>query len=200
MARRLALSLAGLLALAACGGSSSKGSTLTATGAIAVTANQFTSVTQSITCPIAGGSIGAAFAAVGASDQSGMCGYFQRGQDKQNAKSIFVVAVNVNPLGAATVTPGTYTITTSPSATQTQYAAVIVSQNDASCSPTDVEATGGTVTITSVSGGRIQGNVNATLSNGGAVNGSFDAPSCAYTLPGDLCSGTLTPPAGTCVP
>ncbi len=200
MAPRLALSLAGLLALAACGGGGSKGSTLTATGAIAVTATQFTSLTHSTTCTIAGQSIGVAFGAVGASDQPGMCGFLQRGEQKQNVKTILVVAVKVNPFATtASLTTGTYPVTSSPGA-QTEYAAVFVSQTDAACSPTDVEATSGTVNLTSVDGGRLQGTVNATLSNGGTVNGSFDAPSCAVTVPGDICTGQVTPPAGACVP
>jgi hypothetical protein len=202
MLRRLARSLAALLALAACGGGGGGGSnssTLTATGAIAVTATQFTSLTHSTTCNVSGVQLGVAFAAVGASDQAGLCGYLQRGQDKQNAKTITVAAVKVNPLGAGSLTPGAYPVTSSPGA-QTEYAAVFVSQNDAACTATDAHATSGTVTITSVDGGRVQGTVNATLSNGGTVTGGFDAPACAVSVPGDICTGQVTPPSGACVP
>lgn len=200
MLRRHAPSLAGLLALVACGGGGgSQASTLTATGPIAVTANQFTSLTHSTSCDVSGLQLGVAFAAVGASDQAGMCGDLQRGQDKQNAKTIIVAAVKVNPLGAASLTPGAYPVTSSPGA-QTEYAAVFVSQTDAACSATDAQATSGTVTITSVDGGRVQGTVNAKLSNGGAVTGGFDAPACVVSVPGDICTGQVTPPTGACVP
>jgi hypothetical protein len=198
-------SFTGLLLVAACGGGGGDGgggaTTLTATGTIPVTATQFTSVSEARTCDLGGGvSFGLAFAAIGASDQPGMCGYLQQGQDKQNAKSITIVALKVNPLGpTVALTPGAYPVAESPGA-QTEAAFVFVSQNDASCSSTDDAATSGTVTITSVDGGRINGTVNATLSGGGAVSGSFDAPSCAVTLPGDVCAFELSPPSGACVP
>jgi hypothetical protein len=183
------------------GGGGGTGARLDATGAVPVQATQFTSVVQSTSCAIGPASIGVAFAAVGASDQAGMCGYLQQGQEKQNAKTITLVAVRLNPLGAAALVPDTYPVVTQVS-TEQKYAFVVVSQSDAVCATTDVVGASGNVVITSVAGGRVKGTANVTLEGGGTVTGTFDAPSCAVDLlsQGDVCTGQIGPASPACVP
>jgi hypothetical protein len=198
--------LAGVTA-AGCGGGGggskgtpSAGATLTATGTVAFTAGNATSVTGAASCDVAGVTYGMAYAALLASDQSGICGYLQRNQDKASARSIQVAVFRADLANTTTtLTTGSYPVVANPT-TETMFAFVSVSQNDASCSARDVSATGGTVTVSSTASGRLQGTVDVTLSDGGTVTGSFDAAACAVTFPGDLCSGQIGPQNPTCAP
>ncbi len=206
MARALAVALAAFAAaLSACGGSSNSGgiggvvNAITATGTIPLTATQFASLTQSTTCRQSGVNYGFAFAAVGASDVPGTCAYLQNKQNKQNAKSISLAVVRLNLTGtSASVDAGVYRV--GASGTAERQAFVFVSRNDAACNPTDVEATDGNVTIVTATGERVVGAVDVTLSDGGKVTGSFDAPACALTLSGDVCAGQFVPETTSCVP
>lgn len=213
--RRATLALVSVLSLAACGGGDDDdsggpggggggggtGARLTATGTIPLQATQFTSVAQSTTCSIGPVNVGVGFAVVGASDQPGMCGYLQRQEEKQNAKSIVVALARLNPLGAAAIVPDTYPIVEEVT-TQQKYALMAVTQTDLACAETDVVATGGDVVITSVDQGRVRGTVDATLADGGTVTGTIDAPACGVDLlaMGDVCAGELGPAAPACVP
>ena len=208
MSRRSLLLASSVALLAACGGGSSKssnpvgsGASLAATGTIPFTATNATWATGGKTCASAGVSFGFAWAALAASDQSGICGYLQANEDKQNARTITVVVLALNANGPmATVGAGSYPIVANPTTSDSAYAFVSVGENDAACQATDVTATGGTVTVTSIANGRLQGSVSATLSDGGAVTGSFDAQECSVTFPGDACSGLIGPQNPTCAP
>jgi hypothetical protein len=199
------------LTLAACGDDDEAGSAqaaaLTATGSIPVTATDFASVSRTATCEILAEAqtVGLAVVAIGASDRPGLCAAATAGQERQGARTITVVLAATNPLGAATLAPGAYPI--NPAGIPAQAAFVTVTQSGAVGAPgagcaiaSEVEATGGTVTLSSSTGGRFQGTVQATLSDGGAVTGAFDAPGCAVAIAGDLCAGEVIPPATSCVP
>lgn len=205
--RRLVMVVVGL-GIAACGGGGGgngsvgnpAGAVLTVTGTLPLSASNFAVVNGTASCQTAGITYGVAYAAMIASDQSGICGYLQRNQNKASARSVDLAVIRIDPSsGTTSITPGTYPVVANPSI-ETTYAFVLVSQNDASCSPTDVTATGGSVTVTSVANGRIQGTIDATLSDGGKITGTFDAAACAVTFPGDVCKGDIGPVNPTCAP
>ncbi len=181
-------------------GTTSGGATLTATGSLPLSAVNAASVTGGASCQTSGATFGVAFGAVLASDQGGICGYLQRNQDKQNARSIQVAVIRIDPTSpTTTIVPGTYPVVVAPT-TETMFSSVAVSQNDAACNPSDVAASSGTVTVTSTAGGRLSGTVNVSLADGGTVTGSFDAPDCAVSFPGDVCSGQIGPQNPSCAP
>lgn len=175
------------------------GTALTVTGTLAFVAGNAAAVRQEASCDVGGGvTYGFAYAALLASDQTGICGYLERNENKASARSIQLAVVRVDPTDASTsVTNGSYPILTDPGL-ETEFAQVVVSQNDATCDPSDVEATGGTVTITSTEGGRLQGTIDATLADGGAITGRFDAEGCDVTFEGDACAGELGPQDPRC--
>lgn len=183
------------------GGGPTGGAVLTVAGTNPLTATHFAAVTQGATCTIEDAELGAAYIALIASDQGGICGYLQRNQDKAGARSINVAVVRIDPASATTaVQPGTYTIVESPTGLEAEFAFLSVTDNDASCDSDDDVATAGTVTITSTTDGRVRGSVDATLQSGATVTGTFDAESCAVTFSGDLCQGEVGPQDPTCAP
>jgi hypothetical protein len=198
------------LGLAACGGGDGgssgtvenpSGAALTVTGSLPLSASNFAVVNGNATCQLTGAvTFGVAYAAMIASDQTGICGYLQRNQNKANARSVDVAIVRIDPSNPSTsIAPGTYPVVPNPTV-ETAYAFLQVSQTDASCAPSDVPATGGSVVVTSVANGGIQGTIDATLTDGGKITGAFDAPACAVTFPGDVCGGTIGPVNPTCAP
>lgn len=174
---------------------------LTVSGANPLSATNSAAVTQARTCTVAGVDTGVAYVALIASDQGGICGYLQRNEDKASARSINLAIVRIDPASATTTVPaGTYDIVASPTGFETELAVLSVSSNDASCNSDDDVATSGTVTLTSTGGDGVQGTVDATLQSGATVTGSFDAPGCAVTFPGDVCQGEIGPQDPTCAP
>ncbi len=208
--RRIVMGIA-VLGLAACGGHSSKGSggtvgnpppaaTMTVTGRLPLTATNFAVVNGGASCQAQGLTYGIAYAAMIASDQGGICGFLQANQNKASARSVNLAVVKIDPTSStATITTGAYPVVANPSV-ETAYAFVQVSQNDASCKPDDVSATGGTVNVTAADGNHFQGTLDVTLSDGGKITGSFDAPACAVTFPGNVCTGDIGPVNPTCTP
>ncbi len=181
-------------------GATSGGTALTATGTTAFTATNATSVTGGTSCQAAGATVGLAYAALIASDQGGICGYLQRNQDKAGARSIQVAIARLDPLNATTsLLAANYPVVSSPT-TETLFALVSVSQSDAACRSTPVFAKAGTVSVTSIANGRIQGSLNATLTDGGTVSGTFDVEDCAVSFPGDVCAGQIGPQSPACAP
>ncbi|HYD40978.1 MAG TPA: hypothetical protein VEB43_09110 [Anaeromyxobacter sp.] len=174
---------------------------LTVDGGNPLNANNFAAVTQTATCGVEEVDVGVAYVALIASDQGGICGYLQRNEDKASARSINVVILRVDRERATTtIEPDTYPIVPDPTGLESEVSFLWVSSNDAACNSDDDGATGGTVTVTSTSGGRLRGTVDATLESGARVTGSFDAPSCAVTFPGDVCQGEIGPQDPTCAP
>jgi hypothetical protein len=157
-------------------------------------------VSGGATCSPGGTSTGVAYAAVIASDQPGICGYLQANQNRANARSVDLVMVRLDPASpTTTLTTGTYAVVTTPGS-QGSYALLQVDQNDAGCVQSHVIATAGSVQVTSVAGGEIQGTIVALLSDGGKITGAFDAPSCGVTFAGDVCAGSFSLVNPTCAP
>ncbi len=174
---------------------------LTVDGANPLNANNFAAVTQTSTCSVEGADVGVAYAVLIASDQGGICGYLERNEDKAGARSINVVLLQVDRESATTaIEPRTYPIVPDPTGFESEVAFAWVSSNDAACSSDDDGATGGTVTVTSTTGGRLRGTVDAALASGARISGSFDAAGCAVTFPGDVCQGQIGPQSPTCAP
>jgi len=194
------------LAVAACGSGSgsspatSAGIVLVATGWLPLHAGYGTAVVGGATCQLGASSAGVAVAALVASDQSGICDYLQKDQEKASARSIEIAVVHIDPDSLTThIAPGSYPVATGVS-TETAYAFVSVSQNDSSCTPSEVTATTGIVTVTSIAENRFQGTVDARLSGGGAVIGSFDTDLCGASFPGDVCTGEMGSSSAACAP
>ena len=173
---------------------------LTVTGTLPLAASSFAVVDGTASCPTASGAYGVAYAAMIASDQPGICGYLQRNQTKASARSVELAVVRVDPsMPTTSLTTGTYPVVANPTV-ENAYAFVLVSQSDAACNPADVTVTGGSVVVSSISNGRLQGTIDATLSDGGTITGSFDAPACAVTFGGNVCTGDIGPVSPTCGP
>lgn len=203
---RRSVMLAAAVVAVACGAEESGsvatpgGAALVVTGSLPLSASSFTAVTGGATCQAGSTTFGMAYTALFASDQPGICAYLQRNQDRANARSVDLTVVRIDPSSpTATVTPGRYPVVISPGALNA-YALLQVSQNDASCSPSDIQAIAGSIEVTSFAGGEIRGTVVAILPGGGKITGAFDARTCAVTFPGDACSGGFGPVGLTCAP
>jgi len=203
--RRRIAAIAGL-ALAACaseGGSlppPATGVVIVATGALSLNAGNGTTVLGSATCPVGTSSAGVAVAALLASDQPGTCTYLLEGEEKANARSIEIAVVRVDLSNLTTsIAPGSYAVQSGASAEGT-YALVSVVQRDASCGVSEVTAFAGTVTVISIDGSELEGTVDAQLTDGGTVIGSFGADLCSASFPGDVCAGSIGPSNAVCAP
>lgn len=194
--RRVVLVL-GIVA-SACGNAGSSGAggpasptTLLVGGTLPLIATSAVVVVGGSTCQVGGASAGVGYAALVASDQTGLCAYLQQNQDRAGARAIEVLVVRVDPAaGTTAVTPDTYPIVSSPTP-ERSYALLLVSQKDALCEASDVWGTSGVVIVTAAGGGVFQGSITATLSDGGSVMGPFDADACAAALAGDVCTGSV---------
>jgi hypothetical protein len=198
------LVLAVIVGAAACENLDENGTTtgtgIVVTGTLRLSAWSFTAVRGGATCQAGGYAAGLAYATLFASDQPGLCAYLQLGQARANARSLELTVIRVDPSSpTAAVTTGTYPVVTSPGAL-TAYALVQVRQNDASCSPSDLQASTGSVEVTSVAGGGLMGTIVALVPPDGKITGAFDAPACAVTSPGDACAGSFGPVASACAP
>lgn len=204
--RRTAAGVVALVA-AACGGGGggggsvgTPGTSLVATGPLPLSAANATAVVGGSTCQVGAVSAGVAYAVVLASDQPGICGFLQANQNKANTRSIALALVHVDPTSPTTsLAPGSYAVTANPT-TQPTFALVQVVQTNASCQASTLTAASGTVVLSSLANGRVQGTVNAQLAGGGDVTGTFDADPCAVTLAGDVCSGSFGLVNPTCAP
>jgi hypothetical protein len=197
-----------LVAAAACGevdtGSDAhatpNGTGLIVTGSLPLGASSFAAVSGATTCMRGGASTGIAYAAIVASDLSGICGALQQDRSVANARSIELVVVRVGSADpTAALTTGAYPVAATPGS-QLAYALLRVSQNDAHCSPSYVIATQGNVQVTSVAGGELRGTIVAQLSDGGGISGAFAASACTGTSLGDVCAGKVGPSSATCAP
>jgi hypothetical protein len=130
-------------------------------------------------------------------------------ENKANASTLLVVVTRSREDGqpASAVAPGTYTISATSPGPDQPAPFVAVLKTNATC---DVDlasvlagvATGGTVTLTSVSG-TVAGSVSATLAGGGTVSGSFSLAPCSLAGvqacgvsgadPGPVTSGPCVP-------
>lgn len=208
MQKRIAVVLVAVLA--ACGGEDKSSGparpsgSLASTGASAVVPSDSISFETTGSCTT-GISFGYAALEVAAADVSGLCSMVQASQDKANMKGIAIAVLRFDLTGAAPspIGAGVYAIAATPPSNQTRFdvANVVVTQNDATCNGTGVEASSGNVWIDSVTSSEITGAVDVTLTDGTRVVGTFQAPRC--TVPGaltDVCSTTSSTSTSTCVP
>jgi hypothetical protein len=107
-----------------------------------------------------------------------------------------------HPLGATiALTVGTYPLSLATpvadangNSTQTSIG---YSMTDATCVATDVYATAGSLTISTISATRVTGSMTATFSDGSDYSGPFDVATCVD--PNWACHGGLCGPL-TCIP
>ncbi len=205
---RSALVMLAMAAVACGGGTSGGGSSgtpagttlLVRGGSLPLIATDATAVFGSSTCQVGGAPVGAAYAVLVASNQTGMCGYLQRNEFRANARSIELIVARVDPTSTTTtLAPGTYPILPSPTLSRS-YATLAVAQNDAACTATAFTGINGAVIVTSTADGAFQGSITATLSDGGTVTGAFDAATCAAALGGDICTGSIGLSNPSCAP
>jgi hypothetical protein len=195
------------LALAACGGSDNNGNngggtagTTGVTGTVAGLAftgkEALSAVVPPTTCTVRGVSASVASLVIGVSSVTGTCSLASNAcTAKANAQGLVLAVANVSPFGPASpIGPGTYTISplSSPS-NSLQQAFAFLGRTDASCSDvaSTPDATGGTVTITSVSATSASGTVNVTFADGSTLTGPFTTTSCSG-LQVDPCSATVS--------
>jgi hypothetical protein len=202
MKRALVICLAA--ALAACGsddddngGGGGGGATaVTVTGPLATQATNAAAVMGTAPCTLGGFTLEANFLAIGASSYPQLCSLAQTGDEKANDTFVNIAIATLASLGsAAPITAGTYTVGT----TSTQFVTVFVSRNDAACTETDESADSGTVTISSIQNGTVNGSLDVSIS-GGRITGTFSAPPCAVTGITDVCSDTGLPDSDVCRP
>jgi hypothetical protein len=114
-----------------------------------------------------------AYAGVSITNVAGTCAVLAR---KGNPPSAQVLSLAAAQAGS-TIGPGTYTVAAQGSPTAT----AVYAQSDASCvGKVDSQATGGTVTITGLSSGSVQGSFDLTFAGGDHLSGTFSAPTCNY--------------------
>ncbi len=191
----------------ACGSGTSMGTsgptpttTLLVGGSLPLITTDATAAFGSSTCQVQGSAVGVAYAVLVASNQSGVCGYLQRNEDRASARAIQLTVARVDPTSSTTtLVPDTYPILPNPTLSRS-YATLAVAQNDAACTATALAAVNGAVIVTAAANGAFRGSITATLSDGGTVTGSFDAETCAVTLGGDICTGSIGLANPTCAP
>jgi hypothetical protein len=212
MKRALVLCLAGLLA--ACGsddngdGGSGAGS-VTLTGPLGGNLASSTALSFTGQCTLAGISVSGAAVAVAFTTASvNACQFLQQNREPSNATTASVLVARFNTGGqAVSVTPGTYTVSSTPNLDGT-LARVDVTRSDGPSSTAgegcedvgETESASGTVTITSATASRVAGSLDVALRDGGRLAGSFDVPTCALSTSIDptTCEPTVSTAPTTC--
>jgi hypothetical protein len=80
----------------------------------------------------------------------------------------------------AQVSAGRYQVST-PGGTSTSGAVAFLDTGDANCSYQTIDATSGTVTLSSLTASHVSGTYSVTFSSLGTFTGAFDAPLCMST-------------------
>jgi hypothetical protein len=168
---------ASLLVCLACGGSS-PASVASVNGTLAGQAMSAQDAVSNV-LTLSGQSAGVIFI----TNVEGTCAKMQKSQQPKNSK-IIVIELGTQTSTAVTAagSPGAYTVygsATSAAATG-QVAIAVYSATDAVCSSvTELEATGGTITLTRVDANGYAGTFDITFSDTSHVTGSFGANKCA---------------------
>jgi hypothetical protein len=179
-----------LLCAAACGGGSSsvEGSvsgTVTNNGVSVTFSNVSEADAITYTGAACSGSGQQSTVAIVLDDRGGFCGSESTQSALANSDAL-LLAITGQPAssGAAApaIGPGTYPIasTQTDSSGNIFAGSLTLASFDGTCHQTDGFAIGGTITLTSVSGGEVAGQFNATFA-GGSFTGSFDAPPCSIS-------------------
>jgi hypothetical protein len=186
------------LALAACGddddgdGGGVGTTAITVTGPLATQATTAAAVTGTAACSAVPGGVTANYMLIGASTFPQVCSLAQTGDEKANDTFVNVLIATVAPIAA-----GTY-ILGEPNA-QNQIVLAFVSKNDAACNETDESGDSGTVTISSISNGVVNGSLDVSIS-GGRITGTFSAAPCTVSGITDICSDAGFPNSDVCRP
>ncbi|MFL5261500.1 MAG: hypothetical protein ACJ79L_03715 [Anaeromyxobacteraceae bacterium] len=198
---RWLLAALALASAAACGGGSNGGTaggapsgTLFGTAFTAADSASAVAGPTSCTFPQFGGvSASVAALVIGFGDQAGLCASVQQPCAlKPNGRTVTLVVARAGLQAQGPIGPATYPITTgtpTPDASGVvTFATAAATRLDASCgeAPGAPAPTGGTVTVTSVSGTSVRGTVDVTFSDGGRIGGAFDAPVCQVAF--DVCA------------
>jgi hypothetical protein len=176
-----------LLAIPACGGSSSGGSSSVSgtAGGKSVPTTDTVGVVGTQTQTVGTQSITIAYAAVSITNVANTCSAIEGHHNPANTSSLsFVVASSAGTSIAA----GTYAI----GATTTTQVSANYGTTNAACAANIAErATSGTIKLTTVSSTTVQGTFDVTMDNGDHLSGSFTGPVCNVPL-------TNTGPATAC--
>jgi hypothetical protein len=170
--------LASTIALAACGSSgSSSGGSITGTIHGQSFAIEDAISTSFTTTDSNGNTFSAAEIIMG--DAKNLCTTFGANQQPKSLKGavIGLLVVNGTTISAPT-TPGTFTISSSPSGNAGVWDAIVT---DASCmdvAASEAKGTSGTITLTSINNGAFDGHYDVVLDSGDHVTGSFSPESC----------------------
>lgn len=197
MRRALAIFLA-TAALAGCGDDDDDnggvGTTaITVTGPLATQATSAAAVTGTAACsavPVPGLSVN--YLLIGASSFPQLCSLAQTGDEKANETFVNVLIGSATP-----ITAGTYNL--GQPNDQNQIVLAFVSRNDATCNETDESGDSGTVTISSISNGVVNGSLDVSIS-GGRIQGTFSAAPCSVSGITDICSDNGFPNSDVCRP
>jgi len=198
MKRALALAVMGAV-MAACGGGSSGGSSpggsTGGTGPTGGSSTQIGFVLPATTCSGISLAGVAVFVATNQSISNACTQVSNACVKYANLDGVALIVANYTSTGtAAAVTPGTYSISTTPSTSGTMAFATLV-ETDASCNSDAPSGTAsGTITLTSVTSTTVTGSYDITLGSQN-LTGTIDATLCTTTFPGDVCSGSSS---GTC--
>jgi hypothetical protein len=208
MERRI-LAVVGALALAACSGGGGGGGATggggggplsgTLKGAAFVPAGGGGLEIAPTSCSFATTIYGSALI-LGFADFADVCGFAQQSHVCDQKASATLLTFTIVSFGAspqAPIGPGTYALgSTASLEVDSSYS--VTSATCVDSVPGTVTASG-TVTISSLSGGRATGSADVAFSDGSHVSGTFDVALCAYAA--DLCaiaSGSCTCSAMNC--
>jgi hypothetical protein len=140
--------------------------------------------------PITGFDAGIYEVGISLADFNGLCADFTNAHSPANATLLSLAIASTSPIN-----PGTFNV----GALSIPAASGIFEKTDANCHTAVVaQATGGTVTLTSVSGSSASGSFDVTFPDAGHMTGSFSAGNCAALA--NLITGDAGSTAFTCGP
>lgn len=165
-----------LIAVAGCSSSSNGGGGSSSVSGKAGSSSVATTDTISLVGTQTNNGVQVAFAGAFITNVSGSCAVIQRNGNPRNTTALSLVVATQG----ASVPAGSYTVGAQgqSSAAEASYEAT-----DSNCNKTTNEkATGGTITLTTVSSTTVTGTFDVTFASGDHLTGNFTAPVCSATL------------------
>ncbi len=188
---RRGIAVAALFACAACGSSGSEGAGPSVNGTIA---GETLVAREAISFVLDEGLISMGVIVV--TDAQGVCAKATAGQEPKSMKGItFMLNSWTGTREAPPTATGAYTIHPGSVHVDGNEAHVRYGATDESCDSThDIDATSGTVTLTSIDSGAYAGTFDVTFADGSHVTGSFKSTRCSAfeSLPTLTCEGAST--------
>lgn len=126
-------------------------------------------------------------------DTSGLCKTLGADQQPKNVKFVELAVADFNGTTITAPTmPGTFTISSSPAPMLGAFQAVVTDATCQEVTASGAKGTSGTISVTSISNGAVDGHYDVVLDSGDHVTGSFSPESCPAL---QTAINSTTPPA-----